>query len=327
MSDTKNIILQEVRSFFKNLSWKKILTFLFFILLSSVFWMMQIYRQKFESTLSIPVKYVNVPDSIVFENELPTDVYVRIKDDGASLFKYYFTKRKDSLTVDVRDIIRNSSEKAIQGKNLEQFIRSKLLVTSELISYSPTRMSYEYVVLREKMLPVIYDGYINLATGHILDGDLATAPDSVKAYGSRAALDTLTYAYTTGDTLYNVSENNKIEVALKTVKGVRFVPNVVRLNVPAVIFIKKEVEVPVRCVNLPSNLDIRFFPSSVKIPFIVGKNRANEITANNFEITVDYNDLKDIKESSIPVRITESPDYIQTEQPIPSEVEFVLERK
>ncbi len=327
MSDTREILIQEVRSFFKNISWKKILTFLFFVLLSFIFWMMQIYRQKFETTLTIPVKYINLPDSIIFENELPSDVYVRIKDDGASLFKYYFTKRDDSLVVDVRDMVKGTSEKVIQGRNLEQLIRGKLFVTSELISYSPTRVSYAYAILHQKKLPVIYDGYISLAPGYLVDGELTLEPDSVFAYGSRAALDTLRYAHTVDDTLQNVTSAKKIQVAMRPTRGVKFIPNTVQLSISVDGFNLKEVEVPVICVNLPENLEIKFFPSSVKIPFFVGLKRYNDITAKDFQVKIDYNDIKDVKDASIPVRITESPDYIQTKIPIPAEVEFVLEQK
>ena len=327
MSDTRNIIIQEVRSFFTKISWKKILTFLFFVLLSSIFWMMQVYRQKYESTLTIPVKYVNVPDSIIFENELPLKIYVRIKDDGAAMFKYFFTHRNDSLEVDVRDIVKGTQEKVIQGRNFEQLVRGKLFASSELISYSPTRVSYAYAVLHQKKLPVIYDGYISLASGYLIDGELTISPDSVLVYGSRAALDTLHYAHTVNDTLNEVTEDKKMLVAMRQAKGIRFVPNTVELNVSVDKFNSKEVEVPVECINLPENLTIKFFPSSVKIPFFVGIKRYNDISSHDFQVMVDYNDLKNLKEASIPVRITESPDYIQTKGPVPSEVEFVLEQR
>lgn len=330
MSDTndkKEIISQEVRAFFKNISWKKILTFLFFLLLSCIFWLMQIYRQKYEATLSIPVKYINVPDSIVFDNELPSVISARIRDDGGILFKYLLTRRNDSMIVDVRAVIKSTPDKVIQGRNFEQLIRSKLFASSELISYTPTGMSYIYALLRDKKLPVIYNGNVNLAGGHMLIGDLSISPDSVKVYGSKAALDTLFYAYTVSDTIYNVSSEQKVKVAMKPIPGIKYIPNEVMLTIPADKFIEKEVDVPITCINLPNNLSIKFFPSSVKIPYLVGTKKEDDITKENFSITIDYNDIKDLGNSSVPVRITDSPDYIRTKIPIPSEVEFVFEKQ
>lgn len=329
MGDTndKEIFSQEVRTFFKNIRWKKILTFLFFVVLSCIFWIMQVYRQKYEATLTIPVKYINIPDSIVFENELPLLVSARIKDDGGALFKYLLTRRNDSLIVDVRDVVKSTPDKVIQGRNFEQLIRSKLFATTELISYSPTRMSYIYALLHDKKLPVIYNGNVNLANGHMLTGDLSVSPDSVLVYGSREALDTLYYAYTVSDTIENVTSERRVMVAMRPIRGIKYIPNEVELTIPADKFIEKVVEVPVTCINLPANLSIKFFPSSVKIPFDVGKTKEDNIVAGNFKIVIDYNDIKDLKESSIPVRITESPDYIRTKFPEPTEVEFVLEKQ
>jgi len=329
MGDTndKDILSPEVRTFFKNIPWKKILAFLFFVLLSCIFWVMQVSRQKYEATLTIPVKYINIPDSIVFENDLPLTVNARIKDDGWVLFKYYFTRRSDSMIVDVRDIVKSTPDKIIQGRNFEQLIRTKLFVTSELISYTPTRMSYIYALLHDKKLPVIYNGNVSLADGHMLIGDLSVSPDTVLVYGSREALDTLYYAYTVTDTITNVKSEQKVVVAMKPIRGIKYVPDIVTLTIPADQFIEKSVEVPITCINLPPNLSIKFFPSSVKILFDIGKTREDNNIADNFKIVIDYNDIKDLKDSSIPVRITESPDYIRTKLPEPSEVEFVLEKQ
>lgn len=328
MSDTnkdKEILSQEVRAFFKTIPWKKILTFLFFVLLSLIFWLMQVYRQKYEATYVIPIKYVNIPDSIVFDQELPSSVSVRIKDDGSNLLRYYFTKRNDSLVVDIRDAVKSSPDKVVQGRNFEQLIRTKLFATTELISYTPARMSYTYALLYDKKLPVIYNGNINLADGHMLVGDIGLSPDSVIVYGSRRSLDTLNYAYTVSDTLYNITSTKKIKVQMKSIQGIKYVPNTVDLTIPVDELVWVDIEIPIRCINLPESLEIKFFPSHVKIRYAVGKNREN-ITKENFSVIVDYNDIKDLKDSSIPVRITEHPDFVRTRIPEPSEVEFVLEK-
>lgn len=329
MSNTTDEILAKVKVFFKRIPWKKILTFLFFVFLSSIFWMMQIYRQKFEATFVIPIKYTNVPDSIVFSNDLPMSINTRIKDDGASLFKYYFTKRKDSLNINIRELISRTQTPTIDGRLFDQLIRSKLFITTELISYSPAQVSYSYAILHQKKLPVIYDGYINLASGYIIDGDFVINPDSVYAYGSKAALDTLFFAHTTTDTVMNVNSSRKIAVPIQATDGVKYIPNTIELSIPVDEFTQKDIEVPIVCVNVPKNMNVKFFPSSVKVPIFVGLRRFNDINDNDFQIKVDYNEINEIKNvsSSISVRITESPDYVRTKPPIPSEVEFVLEQE
>lgn len=288
---------------------------------------MQVYRQKFEATQVIPIKYVNVPDSVIFVNELPAQITTRIKDDGILLFRYYFTKQNDSLEINVREIVDESSTNIIQGGLMEQLIKTKLFASSELLTYSPSYISFQHVLLNETRLPVIYDGYVNLDPGYIIDGDLKLDPEFVKVYGSKESLDTLKFAHTEADTLTDIKEDKIFPIKIKPARGVKFVPNIVYLTVPVDKYNQKEVVVPVRCENLPSNLNIRFFPSTVKIMMYVGKKRYNDITAQDFDVVVDYNDLKDIKDSTIPVRIVKSPDFVRTQHPEPAEVEFILEQE
>lgn len=327
MSNTEDKIWSKIKIFFQHIPWKKILTFSFFVILASIFWIIQVYRQKFETTLVIPIKYTNIPDSIIFENELPTEVNARIKDDGASLFKYYLLKRNDSLEINVRNLIKESNNSVIQGTSFGQMIRGKLYMTSELISYSPARISYSYAILEQHKCPVIYDGYIDLPSGYIVDGDITVSPDSVMLYGSKSSLDTIAFVHTVADTIDQIISDTIINVRLKQIKGIRYNPAKVQISVPVDQFTTKTVDVPVTCINLPQNLKIKFFPSTVKISFSVGLKRFKDIDSSLFSVIVDYNEIANQKEPTVQVRIVDSPPYIRSMTPSPSEVEFVVEQE
>lgn len=332
MSNTSEIfdkgkLIEKFRSFFKKISWKKNLTFLFFLVLAIIFWGMRVYSQKIEIKLSIPIKYTNVANNILFEHELPTNIDVHIKDNGSAILKYS-SLRKDSLEIDLGAIIKESAtRKILQGQTYEQLVRSKLLPSSELLGFYPTQISYAYNKVAVRKLPVLFDGVTNLAAGYQLDGDITILPDSVVAYGSSAALDTLTFAYTERDTLQNIKESQRIDVLLRKTAGVEYKPNKIQLDIPVDKFIIKELKVPVECINLPENLRIKFFPSEVTVSFFVGLKRYNLIESTNFKILVDYRNIKDLGNKSIPIRIIESPEFVRTRLPEPSEVEFILEQE
>lgn len=332
MSNTSEIfdrskIIKKFRFIFRKISWKKNLTFLFFLLLAIIFWGMQVYSQRIEIKLTLPIKYTNVATNILFEQELPSNVEVSILDYGSAILKYS-SRRMDSLEIDLGTIIKESNTKKIlQGQVYEQLIRTKLLPSSELLNFSPAYISYAYNRVAVKKMPVLFDGVTNLSAGYQLDGDIIIYPDSVIAYGSAAALDTLTFAYTDRDTIKNIKESKRVDVALRKTKGVEYKPNKIKLDIPVDQFIVKELKVPVECINLPENLTIKFFPSEVSVSFFVGLKRYNLIESSNFKILVDYKDIKDLGNKSIPVRIIESPDFVRTRLPEPSEVEFILEQK
>lgn len=321
-----NTIKRRVRIGITRMPWKKILTFAFFVLLSAVFWFMQIYRQNFNTTYNIPVKYVSIPDSVVFETRLPSEIEVYVEDNGYGLFKYFFRRRNDSLTINVREIINSPNGKVMQGSYLEQELRNRLLPSTTILSYNPSRISFNYSLLQQKKVPVILDVQIFLASGYLLSGDIYTIPDSVLLYGGRDNLANINYAYTVSDTITNVRSQEPLTFDIKPINNIRFVPDRVDVVVPVDRYTQKDVTIPISVINMPEDLNVRFFPSTVKVSFLIGLSQYNTVNEEDFSIQLDYNDLKDMHES-VPLRLTLYPDHIQNLSLSPSEVEFIFEKK
>ena len=322
-----SIIIEKVRFFSTKISLRKNLTFLFFLVLAIIFWIVQVYSQKMVIKLAIPIRYTNVSDDILFEHNLPEKINVDIKDLGSSVIKYT-SMWNDSIEIDLAGIIKQFPDRnTLQGQDLEQLIRSKLLPSSELIGYTPNYISYAYNKVSVRKLPVIFDGYIGLSSGYQLDGDVSVYPDTVIAYGSKTTLDTLSFAYTARDTISEIKGNLQVDIQLKEIAGVNFKPQKVKIDILVDKFLVKEVKVPIQCLNLPENFDIVFFPSEVTVSFFVGLKRYNLIESNDFKIQIDYKDIEKLNSSSIPIRIIEAPDFVRTQLPEPSEVEFILEQK
>nr|WP_297161906.1 YbbR-like domain-containing protein [uncultured Dysgonomonas sp.] len=287
---------------------------------------MQIYNQYFETSINIPIKYVSVPDSIIFQDSLPSQINLRIKDNGFSMFKYYFKKR-DTLRLDVSAIINSSSSKVLQGSTFDMYVRKALPVSTQILNYDPVRISFNYAILEYKKVPLIFDGQINLSPGYFLNSDIRIIPDSVMAYAAKPDLDKLMFAYTVNDTISGLNSDKRIPFKLASVKGIRFVPDIVNIDVPVEAYTQKNVEVPVECLNLPENLNVKFFPSRVKLSFFVGVSEVDSIKIKDFSVAIDYDGIKDSKQVSVPVRITSSPSYVRNLTISPPNVEFIFEYK
>ena len=68
------------------------LIFLFFLICSSLFWFTITLNKTYELTVSIPIKYSNVPPEIEFTTELPDSFSVKLKDKGTSMLIYQYTR-------------------------------------------------------------------------------------------------------------------------------------------------------------------------------------------------------------------------------------------
>jgi hypothetical protein len=326
MGNAINNITERVRVFFRYISWKKILTFSFFVIIATILWFMQIYNQYFETTVTVPIKYESIPDSIVFQDSLPTEISIRLKDDGFAMFKYAF-RHKDTLRLDVSSIIKNNTSKVLQGAAFDQYIRNTVSLSSQVLNYEPVRITFSYSPLKHKKIPVIFDGNINLSPGYLLNGDIKVMPDSVYVYGSSIDLNKIVYVYTAKDTIGGIESTKTVPINLLPIHNIKIVPQKVDINIPVEAYIQKKIEVPVECLNLPENLTVKFFPSKVNLSFFVGVSKSDSIKEQDFTVTVDYDGLKESNSPSIPVRITSSPEYVRNLTITPPNVEFIFEHK
>lgn len=315
----------KVRIFGFHIEWRKILTFAFFLLLSATFWFILVLRQTFEATIQIPIKYTNIPDSVLIKNDLPTKLSVGISDKGIALFRSSFVNDKDSLEVNVRNYIQTKNT-LIKDDQLIQLIKTKLEKTTTLLRYYPSKISLDYSLLKSKRIPVIFDGDVTTEPNFLLSGDIAITPDSVTAYSSKELLDKLDVAYTTNDKFSKLNKNTTAKLHLRKLKKVHFVPDIVKVDIPVAEFAQKDLTIPVTCINQPLGTDVVFFPSNVTVSFAVSLSDFNDISADDFSIKLDYSELLETTNGIIKLRLTESPNYIQNISIKPSSVEFILEK-
>lgn len=327
MSQTTDKIMKKVRIFLENIPWKKILTFSFFAVIAMILWFMQIYNQTFETNLRIPIKYVSVPDSVIFTDTLPNQIDVRVKDYGSNIFKYYF-KKPDTIVIDVSPIMgAGGSGKTLQGTALEMYINKSLSQSAKILRYEPVRITFSYSILKNRKVPVIFDGQINLSPGYFLNGDIRISPDSIMVYGTTAELAKMTYVYTSSDTLNRLDSEKQFSVNLVKNKNLKYSTDNVKISVPVEAFKQMKIEVPVECLNLPDDMTVKFFPSGVSLSFFIGVSMTDSVKLGDFAVAVDYNGIKDSKSVSVPVRITSSPSYAKSLTIDPPNVEYVFEYK
>ena len=317
---------QKVRTFFSTFPWKNLFTFLFFLLLSFIFWLM-LYSQRdhVEGTYRIPLKYTNIPEDIVFDEPLPEYIEIRVADNGYQIFKYDLSK-KDSIEINISEF-KESNIDAIQGNQLIQLIRTQLAPTTLLLSYSPAIISLAASKLESKKIPVVFDGEITTAGGNLVIDTITFIPETVTAYASKKQLAQLKEAITEYTVFENLKATSQFKVKIKKIEGIKFVPQEIDILIHIKEYTEKIFEIPITCSNLPKNLDVKFFPSHVNVTFSVTLEEYNIITPEDFEINLDYHELKSNQEGKIEVQLTKSPPSILNPRLSPLIVEFLFEKK
>ena len=329
----KQINKEEIKgktgAFFNSQRWKNILLFFSFILLASGFWALQYFHQTFEFEVPIRLDYENIPIEVVLSDQLPQEISLHVQDRGSAFLNYLIKRGKQALfiSINLEDISSRKTSYVISQAELRNLILEKLFSTTLLKSFSPEKIEIEYSPLAKKELPVTINGTIFPAFGYLFLDSIRINPKLVMAYGSKSALDTLREIqtiplnYTITDTEWTA------QVDLQTPKGIRLIVDQVKLNASIEEYTEKTFELPVVCYNLPSNCKIHFFPSTVELGVKVGLSKYSQLSQSNFEIALNYNDLKGKTTANCSITLTRKPLGLDKYRIAPDVIEFLIEQK
>lgn len=313
-----------IRYCFSKIWNKQFLIFLFFLALSTVFWIFQTLNETYEEEFLVPLELRNVPGNIVITTDLPAELHVQLRDKGSQLLAYRYTRNFKPVVVDFNAVSNVTGHVTLRGSELVRQIASQLLPGTQMLSLKPDTLDFYYNFGQYKRVPVV-------AQGDVKAGRLYTiaatkfSQDSVTVYASKEQLDTITAAYVQPINLRNLSDTTHVRREFIKLRGAKFVPNQVDITFCVDRLVEKTVQVPVQQVNFPAAKQLRTFPATVNVTFQVGMGLYRNITRENFVIVVNYEDLLKSKTSHCTLSLKTVPAGVSHVRISPQDVEYIIE--
>ena len=299
-----------------------------FVLLASGFWALQYFHDRFEFEVPIKVNYAHVPAGIVLSGNSPQEITFYVQDKGSAYLAYLVRKKQQPLFIDI-DLSAIAPDKTfyvVEQSVLRNLAGEKLSATTQIKSVSPDKIEINYSRLAQKELPVTIHGTISPASGYMFLDSILIEPAQVVVYGSKNTLDTLKEIETAPLKYTNIDKDWTVFADLKTTKGLYIPVKKVKLSAAVEEYTEKSFELPVVCNNLPSNRKIHFFPSAVELNVKVYLSKYSQLSKSNFEIAVDYNDLKDRGSANYSLTLTRKPAWLKSYRIVPDVIEFLIEQ-
>jgi len=315
---------KRIKTFFSS---KDVFIFLFFLLLSFLFWYMFNLRRVYEVTLPVTITYINTPIDRINETALPNELQITMKDQGFYLLSYKMNK--------INPIVINLSKESVERDNsfyisdivLRSKIKNELRHSTEIIRIHPEEIIIPSVKKSYKTLPVKFAGKITFAQQYNLSGDINIVPSKINVFGEKAILDTMQAVYTETINFRKLKDTVSRNINLKNTESLKYSVNDVKIHIPIDKFTEKTLEIPIVGKNLPKNTTIRFFPSSVNATFFVTFSKFNSVSSNHFEAVIDYNDILKNKLGRQKPEVKANNPYVFNIRTSPSEVEYLIEMK
>lgn len=320
----KSELIEKLKSMIKSNVAKKMLLYLFFVLISTVFWVFNTANKPRIHDVELPFCIVNIPDSVMFLADAPHQINVSIKETAINVI----FKKKSKIEINFSEYDLGNNVFRINEQQLNAIVREKYGKESVINSIMPDSVSLRYVDPRRdvKQVPISLDFVARPNMQYEIVGNVVMSTDSVLVYGSSEHLAGVTEVYT-----YHVDEKELTDtlyrkVTISPIAGVRIEPREITVMVPVEKLIKRERVIPVLVKNKPENINVITFPPTVKVSYLVPQSQYNNFD-KRISAIVDYNDiLYSPTLNKVEVRIGEMPMMYKNVSLDMDSVEYILEK-
>lgn len=323
MTSPKVILKDFLRRIRKFVFTEDFLIFLVFVLISTAFWFVNMSGKKRAIDMNINIEYKNIPDDIQFLTPLPKEINVKIKDFGLNVLQYIFQKQH-SVIVNYNDFLKKDSALQYPEYKLETQLKANFKNSAEIVS-GLKKIIVQYQKLEKKRLATMLIGEVFLQTQYIFLSPLRITPDSINVFGPKEILDTLRYAYVAPLTISKIDKSVSLKQPFLEQKGIFYTEKEATIDIAVEMLTEKHLQIPIQCINKPLGVYVHLFPSVVDVIFSVGLSNFYNVTEDDFQAVLDYNQLKSNISGKQLVTILSAKDFIRYLKVQPQEVEFLLE--
>jgi len=327
--DLKNLF-RKIKKKFIN---RNFAVFLFFLLLSFIFWFINALSKDIDGIIKYPVRYINFPKDLALVNELPDKLSLDVKGHGYSVLKARIRGNKTPLVIDVGNsglsIRQNTAELDfyISSFNLKESFKRQLKADFIINSIYPDSLNFIFDKIIKKKVPVNPDIKVNPERQFMVSGNIVCEPDSVEIAGPRALIDTIMFVKTEYHEFNQVDDWVTKNLDIESIRKVGISHKKVEITVPVEQFTEEKININIRILNKPDTADVKLFPDMVSINFNIALSDYNRIQETPLEAVVDMKDLDVRTVERLKVELVNLSPFISSVRYTPKQVEYIIEKK
>lgn len=334
----KKTILRKLKAFLYRLKRKRFnkntLTYLVMTVIALTFWFINKIGSTITTEANFKVEYYGLPNNSMLVPGITTDMLrITLSARGGVLLAHrgdHSPIRIDLSKLDIRTFPESDSTlKFVTDDDIRTQVEAQI-PDYKFISLKPDTIKLDFGVLRHIKVPVKLDYEISFEKQYRLESDPQLQPDSITIGGPAIIIDTITAINTEKIVLNNLKESTVQKVRFLIPDGIDCPLTSTDATINVEKFTENSIEVPIRTVNVPDTVTLRFFSQKATIRFNVGWANYNKISREMFAAEIDFNDLLGFNRPQfLTVRITKKPeDMGVTNITIsPETVEYIIEKK
>ncbi len=303
---------------------------LFFIGLSVLLWfLIRLSDGGYVGTLYMPLQFTNQPSNLHLQNTPAAQLTLEVRSEGFEIIKHKI-KDLDPILLDLSKLRKRGGRHYWLPTEAIASAKTQLSEVADVLLVKPDTIWFNFKELTEKKVKVHLDytkAYSNLKSMYAKPW---LSPEYVILKGSEEALDAIDSISTVPLKLLANEDSLNVLVKLQRPvnKEVSMSHDQTRVRILFTNLTEGTVEVPVKVINVPTSLKLTLFPKSVNVTYQVPVEDFARISANDFELEVDYQTIKaDSLARFVPVVLQSYPSYLRKVQLSANELEYILTQK
>ena len=312
---------------------KNLSVFSFFVLFATIIWFLNELNQEYDTEISLPVTYYNMPVNKANISNLPEKFVVFVTAYGYDIIKYQLKKTFIPTKIDVQSSLfiklydNDTNHYYILTREFIGQIEKQLNDKMTIKRVKPDTLYFHFTKFASKKVPVVINSSIIPKNQYILKGDIEISPDSIVISGPLAIIDTIESIETDYFELNSIYDNTIYEASIEELQHIKISPQIVNLHIDIEEYTEMRFDIPIEITNVPDSVYFHLFPNSVTVVSKVGFSNYDKIHGSDFKIIVDYYSIFKNEDSKLKTKLINSPEGIYEFYYTPEYVEYIIEKK
>jgi hypothetical protein len=274
--------------------YKRLLIFSFFLVVSSIFWLLMELSKEYTTNISFPVIYKNLPQNKIISGQLPRQLDIAVHSYGFKLLQNLTFGNELPIVVDVADFTRKTDKhhksiKYFLNINKIQYQISRQLSNElKIVDIKPDSLKFQVEEYLLKKVPVRADIRYSLEKQFMLKGKIRFVPDSVMVSGPEKLMDTISGVWTEYKNLEELNAPLTQSFSLKKIPSASFSIGSVVLKINVEKYTENTLSIPVDIINIPKGSQISVYPDKVSVTYCVGLSDYLSVKAYQFKFEANY---------------------------------------
>ncbi len=306
---------------------KKIITFITCLGIASLLWVVHALNINYKYTITVPVKFLNLPSNKLIVGDLPETLQIDIKASGLKLLFISLQSKKEELTIDFNALKTNAKSQAYSISNGNFNLKSSINFDVDVIKIRPDTLFFSLNKANTKLVPVKAVISASLSAGYSIVSKPTITPAFITVSGETEALKNIDTIYTQTINLKNVTQNYiGLSNLKKTNSNLNYSVKEVQVAFDVDRLTETSLKIPIQVLNKTGSQTLKLLPDYVTIHYLVSMKDYDEITTSSFKAVVNYNQVLQ-KNKKLTVEINRSPSEIKILKIEPLTINYLIYKK